>query len=166
MTTYPSAFSHSLINLPPLRNQLLAAIHPLAVFVCKIPSEAFIEKTKYQFGESGCRGKSSSKQCTNHPRPLCLTGKLSQAPGTRTIVSCLCYRGLLKEAVYSVVLEDKWSKHHLSILPSLAVSIKHVNALNVFFLADVLLFSWRWKLSGPVQVGKTLLKTYVCLERG
>lgn len=32
---------------------------------------------------------------------------LSQAPGTRTIASCLCYRGLKKEAVYSVVLEDK-----------------------------------------------------------
>lgn len=66
-------------------------------------------------------------------RNLCFIGKLSQAPGTRTIASCLCYRGLLKEAVYSVVLEDKWSKHHLSILPFLAVSIKHVNALNVFF---------------------------------
>lgn len=31
VTRYPSAFFQSLINLPPLRNQLLAAVHSLVV---------------------------------------------------------------------------------------------------------------------------------------
>lgn len=102
------------------------------MFVYKILLKPSLKRQNTSLENLAARVK-AAKNNAQTIRNLCFIGKLSQAPGTRTIASCLCYRGLLKEAVYSVVLEDKWNKHHLSILPSLAVSIKHVNALNVYF---------------------------------